>query len=210
MCQEFNSPALRISNIVYGRRNPTGHRVEYLLDHMDPNSTYHIPEQIVLRRWKAKDGSETGLRFSGFRLSPKIWKSLNFVFEADIQAMCDLNEDRLNKIFAKKSKEEEFKNQHFIIITGDKLKRLTSALGPETLRRLMDRHNDPNFPERYGTPDLFLYAIQEGTDKIDHFRFVEVKKPDEPLSADQINELHFLIDELKVRARVLFLIEGEM
>ena len=210
MCHEFNRPALRISNIVYGRRNPTGHRVEYLLDHTDLNSPYHIPEQIVLRRWKAKDGSGSNLRFSGFRLSPKIWKSLNFVFEADVEAMCDLNEDHLNEIFAKRSKEEEFKNQHFIIIAGDKLKRLTSALGPEKLRRLLERHSDPNFPERYGAPDLFLYAIKDGTKKIDHFRFVEVKKPDEPLSADQIDELHFLNDELRVRARVLFLVEGEM
>ena len=210
MCQEFNRPALRISNIVYGRRNLTGHRVEYLLDHTDPDSPYHIPEQIVLRRWKAKDGSEAGLRFSGFRLSPKIWKSLNFVFEADVNAMCNLSEDHLNEIFAKKSEEEEFKNQHFITITGDKLKRLTSALGTEKLGRLIERHNDPNFPERYGTPDLFLYAIKDGINKIDHFRFVEVKKPDEPLSADQIDELHFLNDELRVRARVLFLVEGEM
>ena len=210
MCQEFNSPALRISNIVYGRRNPTGHRVEYLLDHTDPNSPYHIPEQIVLRRWKAKDGSEAGLRFSGFRLSPKIWKSLNFVFEADVNAMRDLSEDHLNEIFAKKSEEQEFKNQHFIIITGDKLKRLTSALGTEKLRRLIERHNDPNFQERYGTPDLFLYAIKDETNKIDHFRFVEVKKPDEPLSANQIDELHFLNDELSVNARVLFLDEREL
>jgi len=111
MCHEFNSPALHISNIVYGHRNPTGIRVEYLLDHTDPCSPYHIPEQIVLRRWKARDGSASGLRFSGFRLSPKIWKSLNFVFEADVKAMCDLNEDHLNKIFAIRSKEEEF-HQH--------------------------------------------------------------------------------------------------
>ena len=210
MCQEFDSPALRISNIVYGRRNPTGNRVEYLLDHTDPNSPYHIPEQIVLKRWKARDGSESGLRFSGFRLSPKIWKSLNFVFEADVQAMCDLNEDHLNEIFAKRSGDIEFKNQHFITITGDKLKRLTSALGPEMLHKLLERHNDPDYPERYGTPDLFLYAIKERDNKIDHFRFVEVKKPDEPLSSDQINELHFLNDELNVKARVLFLDEREL
>ena len=210
MCQEFDSPALRISNIVYGRRNLTGNRVEYLLDHTDPNSPYHIAEQIVLRRWKAKDGSESGLRFSGFRLSPKIWKSLNFVFEADVHAMCDLSEDHLNEIFAKRSGDIEFKNQHFITITGDKLKRLTSALGPERLHKLLERHNDPDYPERYGTPDLFLYAIKERDNKIDHFRFVEVKKPDEPLSSDQINELHFLNDELHVKARVLFLDEREL
>ena len=210
MCQEFDSPALRISNIVYGRRNPTGNRVEYLLDHKDPNSPYHIPEQIVLRRWKARDGSASGLRFSGFRLSPKIWKTLNYVFEADVKAMCDFDEDHINDIFAIKSEAQEFRNQLFIKITGDKLKKLTSALGPERLHKLLERHNDSNFPERYGTPDLFLYAIKERENKINHFRFVEVKKPDEPLSSDQINELHFLNDELRVKARVLFLDEREL
>lgn len=80
MCQEFNRPALHISNIVYGRRNPTGNRVEYPLDHTDPSSPYHMPEQIVLERWKMRNGTEHGLRFSVFRLKPKIWKSLNFVF----------------------------------------------------------------------------------------------------------------------------------
>ena len=210
MCEEFNSPALNISNIVYGRRNPTRNRVEYLLDHTDPSSPYHIPEQIVLERWKMRDGTESGLRFSGFRLKPKIWKSLNFVFEADVEAMCDLNEDYLNKTFDIKSKEEEFINQYYIKITGDKLNRLSSALGPEKLRRLIERHNDPSFPERYGTPDLFLYAIKERENKIDHFRFVEVKKPNEPLSSDQINELHFLNDELRVKARVLYLDERDL
>lgn len=42
------------------------------------------------------------------------------------------------------------------------------------------------------------------------FRFVEVKKPGEPLSSDQINELHFLNDELNVRARVIYLDEREL
>ena len=210
MPEIFNSPSLGISTIVYGRQNLKGQRVEYLLDHTDPNSEHHIPEQIVLRRWKAKDGSERGLRFSGFRLSPKIWKTLNYVFEADVKAMCDFDEDHINDIFAIKSEAQEFRNQHFVTITGNKLKKLTSALGPERLHKLLKRHNDPNFPERYGTPDLFLYAIKERENKIDHFRFVEVKKPDEPLSSDQINELHFLNDELRVKARVLFLDEREL
>ena len=52
MPDEFNSPALRISNIVHGRRNVAG-RVEYMLDPKGQDtSKFEIPEQIVLTRWK--------------------------------------------------------------------------------------------------------------------------------------------------------------
>ena len=159
MTDDFRTPSLGISNIVYGRRNLTGQRVEYLLDNTDPNSPYQIPEQIVLKRWKAKDGSERGLRFSGFRLSPKLWQSLYFVFDGDLEQLCSLSEEQINDCFSEKYGSEEFKEKHLVKISGDKVKRLTAAIGHRKLRKILERHNDPNFPDRYGTPDLFLYAV---------------------------------------------------
>ena len=51
MPDEFNSPALRVSNIVHGRRNVAG-RVEYMLDPKGQDtSKFKIPEKIVLTRW---------------------------------------------------------------------------------------------------------------------------------------------------------------
>ena len=48
----------------------------------------------------------------------------------------------------------------------------------------------------------------ETSKEIDHVRFIEVKKPREPLSEDQVNELHYLNFDLKVKARVLRLREA--
>ena len=72
----------------------------------------------------------------------------------------------------------------------------------------MNRHNDPARLKIYGTPDLFVWAVSKNSDKIDHVRFIEVKKPREPLSEDQVNELHYLNFDLKVKARVLRLREA--
>ena len=43
---------------------------------------------------------------------------------------------------------------------------------------------------------------------VEYIRFVEVKKPDEPLSQDQVTELKFL-NEINIKARVLRLIEND-
>ena len=64
----------------------------------------------------------------------------------------------------------------------------------------MNRHNDPARLKIYGTPDLFVWAVSKNSEKIDHVRFIEVKKPREPLSEDQVNELHYLNFDLKVKA----------
>ena len=62
MSTNYGSPSLGISNIVYGRRNLNG-RVEYLLDNSDGPQSFQIPEQIVLKRWKAKDGTPRAVKY---------------------------------------------------------------------------------------------------------------------------------------------------
>ena len=46
--------------------------------------------------------------------------------------------------------------------------------------------------EKYGTPDLFLFTSHKARHSISRACFVEVKRHDEVLSDDQINEINFL------------------
>ena len=204
MC--YNTPQLSISNVVYGRRNLVG-RVEYRQTANLEDEDFSIPEKIVLKRWKARAPGTQSLKFSGFRLSPNVWKSLHFAFGFDVAALRSYSIEEIDDIFIRKSQENHFKERHFKRMVGSNVKVFVEALGQEKLLTLLQRHNDPDFPERYGTPDLFLYALNNDSDTINHFRFVEVKKPDEPLSSDQVNELDFLKNELNLKARVLRLSE---
>ena len=56
-------------------------------------------------------------------------------------------------------------------------------------------------------PDLFIFAFDKETNEIDHCRFVEVKKPEEPLSQVQKVEIVFL-RSLNLKAGVFRLIEA--
>ena len=204
----YNSPSLHISNVVHGRRNLDS-RVEYRRTANPDDDNFEIPEQIVLKRWKSRNPGPQNLRFSGFRLSPNVWKSLHFAFGFDVEALCSYSAEEIDEIYIEQTTQPEFIRLHFKRMDGTKVKILTEALGKVKLKKVLERHNDPNFPKRYGTPDLFLYALNSNSHTINHFRFVEVKKPQEPLSRDQINELGFLKNELGVKARVLRLIESQ-
>ena len=96
---------------------------------------------------------------------------------------------------------EVLKSLHYPTMVGMKVVRLMEGLGLERFKILMERHNDPSRAQRYGTPDLFLWALAKNSEVMAYSRFVEVKKPDEPLSKDQISELHFLNSVLDVKAR---------
>jgi hypothetical protein len=83
---------------------------------------------------------------------------------------------------------------------------LFEVFGALRLEQLIERHNDPVRQDRFGTPDLFLDAIEDSTGKAAIARFVEVKKPEGPLKRDQTEEIAFL-QELGLHARVLRLDE---
>ena len=67
----------------------------------------------------------------------------------------------------------------------------------------MDRHSDP---EVFGVPDLFLFARDSKIQKTYMGRFVEVKKPEEPLSSGQRDEISFM-NSLGLHVRLIRLIE---
>ena len=204
MPDEFNSPALRISNIVHGRRNVAG-RVEYMLDPKGQDtSKFKIPEQIVLTRWQQRKSN--AYVFGGMRLSPNIWRSVKVALGKDWSNIERLESTEIDKLY--KASAAGLKSKKYKAVNGENLLKLVEGLGVTKFNALMTRHNDPERSKIYGTPDLFVWAISRNSKEIDHVRFIEVKKPREPLSEDQVNELHYLNFDLKIKARVLRLREA--
>lgn len=204
MPDEFNSPALRISNIVHGRRN-VADRVEYMLDPKGQDtSKFEIPEQIVLTRWRQRKSN--AYVFGGMRLSPNIWRSVKVALGKDWSNIERLESTEIDKLY--KASAAGLKSKKYKAVNGENLLKLVEGLGVTKFNALMTRHNDPERSKIYGTPDLFVWAISRNSKEIDHVRFIEVKKPGEPLSEDQVNELHYLNFDLKVKSRVLRLREA--
>jgi hypothetical protein len=204
MPDEFNSPALRISNIVHGRRN-VADRVEYMLDPKGQDtSKFEIPEQIVLTRWRQRRSN--AYVFGGMRLSPNIWRSVKVALGKDWSNIERLESTEIDKLY--KASAARLKSKKYKAVNGENLLKLAEGLGVTKFNALMTRHNDPERSKIYGTPDLFVWAISRNSKEIDHVRFIEVKKPGEPLSEDQVNELHYLNFDLKIKARVLRLREA--
>jgi hypothetical protein len=199
----FNSPPLRISNIVHGRRN-IDDRVEYLLDPKGGEQLgYAIPEQIVLKRWRLRQ--RAGYNFGGMRLSPNIWRSIKLALGLDCSQVFKMSEREINLSYQNVYAELDAAN--YKKVSGENILKLTEGLGLTKFQSLMTRHNDPARSEVYGTPDLYLWATLRTSGAIQHIRFVEVKKPREPLSQHQTDELYFLNYRLNIKARVLRLRE---
>lgn len=201
----FNSPALHIRNIVSGRVNIDG-RVYYdkvKEPHLGSDDKKDIPEEVVLYRWRKREFNN--LSFKGFRLSPNIWRSVGKALGSDANSITNLDENSISEKYyeAKNS----LKEQNYPSPAATNLKFLFDALKVNQLQLIMDRHLNPNRSNRYGTPDLFLFALNPSTNKVSTIRFVEVKKPKEPLSIDQVEEIKFL-REIGVKARLLRLIES--
>ena len=194
----FNSPRLGVSNIVYGRRTNSNTRVEYLVDtEGDEKLGFAIPEKVVLERWKQK--GHLKYRFGGMRLSPNIWRSIDTALGPNYSEAFEMSADQIDAKYA--GAREVLKSMHYPTLVGMKIVKLIEGLGLTRFEILMKRHNDPSRIEHYGTPDLFLWAVTKSTEIIAYSRFVEVKKPDEPLSKAQMSELHFLKCRLHLKAR---------
>ena len=194
-------PSLRISHIVYGREL-RGNRVFYLVDPKGGGTDKKVAESVVLHRWRRRVFA--GFTFSGSRLGPNIWRTLPTVFGdnpkqwqrlsiQDIEVAIEAGRAALRAAFA-------------TLPGASVLYALFEVCGALRLEQLIERHNDPARQDRFGTPDLFLYAIEDSTGKAAIARFVEVKKPEEPLKRDQTEEIAFL-QELGLHARVLRLDE---
>ena len=203
MPDEFIFPPLRISNIVHGRRK-VENRVEYLLDRTGKNrADYDIPEQIVLKRWRARKHKDYD--FGGMRLSPNIWRSIRLALGEDCTRISKMSDSEINVSYQNVSQELMVAN--YKKVAGENILKLIEGIGLVKFQKLMVRHNDPDRSGIYGTPDLYLWATSKARKTIKYIRFVEVKRPTEHLKAHQKAEIGFLNDELNLKARVLRLKE---
>jgi hypothetical protein len=194
-------PSLRISHIVHGRVK-RGNRVVYLVDPTGAGEERKIAEQVVLYRWRRR--SFPGHIFSGGRLNPGLWRTVHEVFGGDPKAWMSLSELQLqHKI---NSCRGALRDGYQTLPSAQILWALFECIGAARLQAILARHTHPERLNRFGTPDLFLYAINNQSNRVSIARFVEVKKPEEQLSQDQKEEIDFL-QSLGLHARVLRLIE---
>ncbi len=196
-----SKPSLRISHIVYGRKN-VRNRVEYLVD---PNrDEFAFPEDVVLIRWRRR--RHPNASFSGERLGPHLWRALAFALGSDCSAWpSKMTESVLNQAREAIRAGENPRAYQNSLPSLSTLEALWSICGQARLQKLVDRHSDPNL---FGVPDLFLFAREHKNQKPYMGRFVEVKKPEEPISPGQREEIAFMND-LGLHARLIRLIERE-
>ena len=193
-------PSLRISHIVYGRRHENG-RVKYLVDPGGAGEEYAIPEEVVLRRWRRR--KFPSFTFSGERLSSTIWRALPELLNSDPERWFQLTILDLKR--KREAGSSRLRDMHYSLPAAETMAALFSICGPDRIRALVDRHTNVVRTGRSGVPDLFLFA-RDRSGKPVISRFVEVKKPEEPVSSDQLDEIRFL-QGLGLHARVLRLIE---
>ena len=196
-----NSPALRISNVVYGRERREDGRVTYLING-NSDEARAIPEEIVLKRWRSR--KQANKSFKGFRLSPNFWRAIGLALGANAEKIKALKIQEIEVNFSKYKK--DLKEQKYKIQSASNIIEVFKSLETVQLQSILDRHLDPNRINKYGTPDLFLYVSHSTNYSISMACFVEVKKPKEQLSNDQKHEINFLRD-IGLKSRVLRLCE---
>ena len=195
-------PSLRISHIVYGRI-AVGNKVKYLIDPSGIEDKRAIPETVVLSRWRKR--KFPGYVFSGSRLSSTFWRAIAVAFGTDAISISKLSQEEIQEVI--ENKRNILKGNAFLTLpNAETLHAIILISSPNRLQKMIDRHISEAHKGKSGVPDLFLFARSVVDKKITMGRFVEVKKPEEPLSKVQIEELHFM-NSLGFNARVLRLIE---
>ena len=183
-----NSPALDISNVVYGRERREDGRVIYFLDNKLLEGKKVIPEKIVLKRWRKREFVYGVAR--GFRLSPNFWRAISIALGKDALKIKSLNKNEIEISFA--NHQEAIRSNNFKTQSASNVIEVFKSLEIFQLQSILERHTNPDRMDKYGTPDLFLFTSHKATRSISRACFVEVKRHDEVLSNDQINEINFL------------------
>jgi hypothetical protein len=197
-----NSPELGISNVVYGRERRKDGRVVYFPDNKLLIGKKVIPEKIVLKRWRKREFVFNIAR--GFRLSPNFWRATSIALGKDALRIKSLNKNEIEIGFT--NHQEAIRSKNFKTQSASNVIEVFKCLEAFQLQSILDRHTNPDRMEKYGTPDLFLFTSHKATHLISRACFVEVKRPGEKLSDDQISEINFLRD-IGLKSRVLRLKE---
>jgi len=199
------TPALRISHVAEGRAHHDG-RVRYLRDPKVGDVTPVTPEDLVAWRWKRRQAPD--VQFRATRLNPHVWRSLVQVLGPDTAHWHTLDEATIaERREAARARYERTRDAaHRVVVPQpDHIWALIRLCGPRVLARLVARHTAHDGPV-FGVPDLLLYTLDGRTGRPGTARFVEVKKPDEPVTPEQRAE-HDFMRSLGLHARVLRLME---
>ena len=198
---EDRKPSLRISSIVFGREL-RGTRVFYLVDPKGQGTVKKVAESVVLHRWRRRQFE--GYVFGGCRLNPSVWRALPDVLGENVAVWRNMTNAEISEKINLWSASD--KKGFAQVPSPEILAALIEVCGTTRLKAITKRHNDPERSERFGTPDLFLFARAVANGKVSLARFVEVKKPEEPLKVDQREEIAFL-QSIGLHARVIRLDE---
>ena len=195
-------PSLRISPNVYGRTS-VRNKVKYLIDPKGFGSDMGVPERVVLTRWRQRQFPNH--QFSGDKLSSTLWRAVAAVYGKNATKICNLSLEQIENLKIKKSQFASEQN-YLKLPASSTMFALFFICGPKRLQVLIDKHTSQEHEGRSGVPDLFLFAINNVTGTPSVARFVEVKKPGEKISQDQIDEIN-LLNTLGLHARVMRLVE---
>jgi len=195
-------PSLRISPNVYGRTS-VRNKVKYLIDPKGNGSDMGVPERVVLTRWRQRRFPNH--QFSGDKLSSTLWRAVAAVYGKNTLKICKLSKAEIEDL--KRTKGPLLKKLfHFDLPASNILFALFNICGPDRLKILIDKHLSKEHEGRSGVPDLFLFATNIQSGKPSIARFVEVKKPGEKISQDQLDEIE-LLNSMGLHARVMRLVE---
>lgn len=197
--------ALRIARTVRHRQK-VGPRVTYAVNADGSGEERGIPEQVVLVRWRRR--VLDGYVFRGGRLPPSTWRALPLVLGADVSSWSNLSVDAIRECLdagRDALKRAGSDDKPLRAPSADVMHALIAVLGVRRLQALVTRHADVSRHEHPGVPDLFLYALNE-QGRVQSPRFVEVKRPREPVHSSQTGEIAFLLG-LGLNARVFRLVE---
>ena len=195
-------PSLRISPNVYGRTS-VRNKVKYLIDSKGGGSDMGVPERVVLTRWRKRQFPNH--KFSGDQLSSTLWREVADIYGKNAAKICSLSKEQLEEIKVI-HRLPEGERSYLKLPASNIMFALFFICGPKRLQVLIDKHTSKEHEGRSGVPDLFLFAASTITGKPSIARFVEVKKPGEKISQDQIDEIE-LLNSMGLHARVMRLVE---
>ena len=140
-------------------------------------------------------------------MSSTLWRAVHQAFGENLsqwvgQSVLEIDEN------IKTNRDGLKAGDYLSLPSAETLHALFMTCGLERLQTIIARHTSPKHKGKSGVPDLFLFATNQTTGLPTIARFVEVKKPEEPASTVQLEEIDFL-NGLGLHARVLRLIEAE-
>ena len=177
---------LGIKSTVHGREK-RGNHVYFIIDPKGNDLKKGRTELVVLKRWRKK--IKANHSFSGSTLNPKIWRSMRTVFGNDPKNWVSLSVKEISE-YLQNARIKHPEDTKFLP-SASILAVIFKVCGVENLVSILERHNNPERAEIFGTPDLFLYSTNSKTKEI-WAVFIEVKRKKEEFVKGQREEIAYL------------------